>query len=262
MTIKRLVLLLSFLTGWAVPVTAGEVLVAAAADLNYAINAMKDSFEKQTGHRVRLSLGSSGNFYSQIVNGAPYDIFLSADLAYPKKLDAAGLGEPGTLFVYAVGRIVLWAPNHMKIDFSSRGMEALADSSIRKIAIANPAHAPYGRAAVAAMEYFKVYARVRERLVTGENVMQAAQFVQSGAADMGIIPLSLALAPPMLESGKYWTIPVVSYPRLEQGGLILARARKNGDLPAALAFREWFRSRQGRAVLDRYGFLLPKEGRR
>jgi len=262
MICKRLLILILGLSGLTIPAIGVEVLVAAAADLNFAMKEMIGPFERQTGHRVKISFGSSGNFYSQIVNGAPYDMFFSADVSYPRKLEAASLGESGTLFLYATGRIALWVPNSSRIDLAHEGMQALSDPIIRKIALANPAHAPYGRAAAAAMEQAQVYMKVRNKLVFGESALQASQFVQSGAADIGIIPLSLALAPPMRQSGRYWTIPPQSYPKIEQGALILRQARKNGNLAAAQAFREWVRSGQGRAVLERYGFVLPEEGKR
>ncbi len=243
----------------AVPALSGDVFVAAAADLSFAAKELIPPFEKQTGNRVKLSLGSSGNFYSQIVNGAPFDIFFSADVSYPQKLEQAALTEPGTLSIYALGRIVLWVPNEAKIDLSREGMQALAGSAIRKISIANPEHAPYGRAAVAAMEHFGLYQKVRDRIVSGESVLQAAQFVQSRAADIGIIPLSLAVAPPMRSAGRYWVIPVDSYSKIEQGVVILKRARKSGDLAAAEAFREWVLGRPGREILERFGFALLEE---
>jgi molybdate transport system substrate-binding protein len=262
MTRKRLLILILWFTCLTLRAMAAEVFVAAAADLNFAMKEMIGPFERQTGHRVKLSFGSSGNFYSQIVNGAPYDMFFSADVSYPRKLEAAGMAESETLFVYAMGRIVIWVPINSPIDLDRSGMQALSDPSIRKIAIANPAHAPYGRAAVAAMEHFKIYEKLQDKLVSGESVLQAAQFVQSGAADIGIIPLSLALAPVMRQSGRYWRIPSDTYPKIEQGALILKRARQSGDLAAAQAFRDWVRSRQGRDVLARFGFALPEEGTR
>jgi molybdate transport system substrate-binding protein len=241
---------------------AGELFVAAAADLNFAMKEMAVLYERQTGDRLRLSFGSSGNFYSQIVNGAPFDMYFSADVSYPRKLAAAGLGEPGGLFVYAVGQIVLWVPGKSEVDLESSGMQALCDHSVRKISIANPVHAPYGRAAVAAMQHYGIYGKVKGRLVFGESVLQAAQFVQSGAADIGIIPLSLAIAPLMRQSGRFWKIPAGTYPAIEQGALILRRAGKSGNLPAAQAFRSWIRGGQGRAILARFGFALPEEGGR
>src|SRR6266545_5774510 len=146
---------------------AGEVSIAAASDLNFAFKEMAADFEKKTGHTVKLSLGSSGNFYAQISNGAPFDVFFSADISYPKKLEAAGLTEPGTLYMYAVGRIVVWVPKDSPIDVASLGIKALQHPSVKKIAIANPKHAPYGRAAVVAMEHYKIHEAVKDKLVLG-----------------------------------------------------------------------------------------------
>ncbi len=262
MTRIRLWFLIFWLAGSVIPVNAGEVLIAAAADLNFALKAMAGPFESQTGHRLKLSFGSSGNFYSQIVNGAPFDMFFSADMAYPRRLEDAGLAEPGTLFIYASGQLVLWVPNRSTIDLASAGIRALADPAIRKISIANPAHAPYGRAALAALRHEGLYEQVKDSLVSGESVLQAMQFVQSGGADIGIIPLSLALAPAMRQSGRYWLIPPETYPKIEQGALILKRAQNNGNLAAAQSFRDWTRSRQGRDILVRFGFAVPGEGGR
>src|SRR5207253_10105112 len=140
----------------------------------------------------------------------------------PQRLEEAGLVVPGSLYKYAVGRIVLWAPIGSKVDVQ-KGLDALMDPAVKKIAIANPKHAPYGRAAVAAMEHFKVYDRVKDKLVLGENIAQAAQFLSSGAADIGIIALSLALSDSMRTAGRYWEIPLDSYPRMEQGMAILTQ---------------------------------------
>ncbi|HKU53069.1 MAG TPA: molybdate ABC transporter substrate-binding protein, partial [Nitrospira sp.] len=161
-----------FLCGVTVPGVAAEddeIAIAAASDLNFAIKEIVAEFEKSTGKHVKLSLGSSGNFYAQIQNGAPFDLYFSADIGYPKKLEEAGLTVPGSLYRYAVGRIVLWT-NHEAHRDVSKGMEILRDSAIKKIAIANPKHAPYGRAAVAAMEHFKVYEQAKDRVVLGENI--------------------------------------------------------------------------------------------
>lgn len=134
------------------PVRAEEIAVAAASDLNFAIKEVIGEFEKQTGHRVKLSLGSSGNFYAQLQQGAPFDLYFSADIGYPKKLEEAGLTVPGSLYRYAVGRVVLWAPKNSPLDVN-KGLTVLREATIKKIAIANPKHAPYGRAAVAALEH-------------------------------------------------------------------------------------------------------------
>ncbi len=239
---------------WPMPAQAGEVTIAAAADLNFAFKELVADFEKKTGNTVRLSLGSSGNFYAQLSNGAPFDLFFSADIGYPRKLEGAGLAEPGTLYMYAVGRIVVWVPKGSPIDVGALGMKALQHPSVKKIAIANPKHAPYGRAAVAAMEHFKVYEAVKDKLVLGENISQTAQFVQTGGADIGIIALSLAVAPAVKETGLFWEVPPEAYPRLEQGAVILNKAK---DLKTARVFLDYVRGPEGRGVFARYGFLIP-----
>jgi len=232
----------------AVPLHAEEFGVAAASDLNFAIKEIIQEFEHNTGHKVRLTLGSSGNFYAQITNGAPFDVFLSADLNYPRQLERGGQAVLGSTFVYGIGRIALWVPPRSKIDLEKVGMQALLDPSVKKIAIANPEHAPYGQAAIAAMEKAGVYSLVKGKLVLGENISQAAQFVQSGAAEIGMIALSIALSEPM-RSGKQWIVPTNTYPKLEQGAVLLKRAG-----PGARAFHEWLGGPQARRVFEKYGF--------
>ncbi len=240
---------------------AGEVLVAAASDLNFAIKDIITEFEQKTGHHVKLSLGSSGNFYSQISNGAPFELYFSADIGFPRKLEEAHLTVPNTVFPYAVGRIVVWVPKDSPIDVQQLGITSLLDPSIKKIAIANPKHAPYGRAAVAALKHFDLYDKVEEKFVLGENISQTAQFVQSGNADIGIIALALAVAPSLKEAGRYWEIPLTAYPRMEQGGVILETARKNGNLEVVKQFADWMTAPTGREVLKRYGFFMPEDDR-
>ena len=249
------------MAGWlggtcAVSAWAGEVSIAAASDLNFAFKEIVAEFEKRTGNTVKLSLGSSGNFFAQLSNGAPFDVFFSADIGYPKRLEQAGLAEPGTLYLYAVGRIVLWVPKGSPIDVHALGIEALQHPSVKKIAIANPKHAPYGRAAVAAMEHFKVYGAVKDKLVLGENISQTAQFVQTGGADIGIIALSLAVAPAMKDTGMLWEVPFEAYPRLEQGAVILKTAKNQ---KAARGFLDYIKGSEGAAVFKRYGFFLPEK---
>jgi len=236
------------------PVNAEEIAVAAASDLNFAIKEVIGVFEQQTGHRVKLSLGSSGNFYAQLQQGAPFDLYFSADIGYPKKLEEAGLTVPGSLYRYAVGRVVLWAPKSSPVDVS-QGLTVLKEARVKKIAIANPKHAPYGRVAVAAMEHAQVYAEVKDRLVLGENISQAAQFIESGACDVGIIALSLALAPAMRSAGSYWEIPAEAHPPLEQGAAILKQS-KHQEL--ATSFLAFLQGPQGQEIMIRYGFTLPK----
>jgi molybdate transport system substrate-binding protein len=233
---------------------AAEVTVAAASDLNFAIKEIIARFEQATGNEVKLSLGSSGNFYAQISNGAPFEVFLSADASYPEQLESLGKTEKGTTFIYAIGRIVLWIPNKSTIDLNKAQMRALVDPSIRKIAIANPEHAPYGKAAVAAMQRAGIYEAVKGKFVLGENISQAAQFVQSGAADAGIIALSLALSDAMRNAGRYWQIPTDMHPTLTQAGVLM-----KGASPAAHAFLVWLRRPDSREILSRYGFAQPSQ---
>lgn len=235
-------------------VEAGEVVIAAASDLNYAFKELIQSFEQKSGHRVKLSLGSSGNFFSQIQNGAPYDLYFSADIRYPQKLIDSGHAAAGSLYAYAIGRIVLWVPARSTAPVEQKRLEALLDPSIKKIAVANPKHAPYGRAAVAALETAGLYGRVKDRLVFGENISQAAQFVESGAADAGIIALSLALAPSMKAAGRYWEIPADLHPPLEQGAVQLTGAK---NAPVATDFLDFLKGPDGRAIMQRYGFVVP-----
>ena len=233
--------------------SAEEIIIAAASDLNFAFKEIVSEYERSTGNHVKLSLGSSGNFYSQITNGAPFDLYFSADVGYPRKLEEAGLTVPGSLYRYAVGRVVLWTGATTGIDVS-KGLEVLQDPVIKKVAIANPKHAPYGRAAVAAMEHYKIYDKVKDRLVLGENVSQAAQFIQSGACDIGIVALSLAVAPAMKAAGIYWEIPQETHPTLEQGAVMLKTSRHR---EAAGQFMKFIQSDQGREIMTRYGFTLP-----
>jgi molybdate transport system substrate-binding protein len=236
---------------------AQEIHIAAAADLKFALNELAGQYEKQTGTRVNVTYGSSGIFFSQIQNGAPFDLFFSADSDYPRKLQAAGLAETGTLYEYAVGRIVIWTRAGAKTDVTKQGWKALTDTSVQKIAIANPAHAPYGRAAVAALQKAGVYEQVKSKLVYGENISQAAQFVQSGNAQAGIVALSLAVSPGMKE-GKRWEIPADMYPAIEQGAILLKNARNKAQ---ARAFLHFVKGADARATLEKFGFTIPEMNR-
>jgi molybdate transport system substrate-binding protein len=239
------------------PTATTIVRIAAAADLRYALEELIRGFRQQQPRLdISVSYGSSGTAYAQLLNGAPFDLFLSADVTYPRQLAARGLTLEGAEFIYAVGRIVLWVPAASSIDVAAAGMSALAGPGVSHIAIANPEHAPYGRAAEAAMRTAGVYDVAKSKLVLGENVSQALQFVESGAAQIGIVALSLAVAPPVAGRGRYREIPLDTYPQIEQGGTIL-RWAANPD--AARAFREFMLSSAGRAVLNRYGFSLPAD---
>lgn len=251
---KKLLALLLLFTGSCV--AAQEITVAAAADMSAALPELAAAYTKQTGLAVKLVFGSSGNLTSQIRNGAPYDVFLSADEEYPRQLIAEGLAVQNTLYRYAVGRLVLWVPANSPLDLSKLGMTALLDPSVRKIAIANPAHAPYGRAAEAALSHYDIYGRIAGRLVLGENVSQAAQFVESGNAQAGLIALSHALAPALKDKGRYWTVPLDSYPALNQAAVVLSKSKQQD---AARKFLEFLRTSESGSLLESYGFSLPAE---
>jgi molybdate transport system substrate-binding protein len=252
------VLLALLLPGCKPPAPAGPAArlnIAAAADLKFALDDLISGYHRtHPGTEIHVTYGSSGNFFAQIQNTAPFDLFFSADIAYPMKLADAGLALDGKIFHYGNGRLALWVAKASPLDVELSGISALNDPAVKKIAIANPRHAPYGVAAVAAMQTLGVYDQAEPRLVFGENVAQAAQFIQSGAADLGIIALSLAVAPRMSELGSYWEIPAAAYPVIEQGGIILKRTP---DPAAARKFRDHVLSAEGRAVLARYGFTLP-----
>ncbi|MCU1233618.1 MAG: molybdenum transporter, periplasmic molybdate-binding protein [Candidatus Solibacter sp.] len=216
-----------------------KVTVAAAADLKFAMDELTRAFHKSHPEiDIEVAYGSSGNFFAQIQSGAPFDIFLSADVDYARKL-----GKP--VFTYAVGRLVVWVPASSRLDAAI----ALRDPALKHLAIANPVHAPYGRAAEAALRNFGVWDSLRPRIVLGENIAQTLQFVQSGVADAGVVALSLALAPSLRGQGRYWEIPLDKYPRMEQGGAILK------DTEPARQFRDFLLSAAGRSILKDYGFL-------
>jgi molybdate transport system substrate-binding protein len=235
----------------------GTVTVAAAADLMYAMNEIAANFEKATGCSVRVSTGSSGNFLSQIENGAPFDVFFSADIEYPRKLEAEGLAVPGSTYLYAVGKIVLWVRNDSRLDIN-KGFAALRDPAVQKVAIANPQHAPYGRAAEEALRRAGVYDAVKDRFVLGENISQAAQFVESGNADAGILALSLVLSPGLKEKGRFWRVPEDLYTSIQQGAVVV-RASQNRQ--GAQAFLEYVKTPATAALLERCGFVLPAKGK-
>ena len=232
-----------------------QLTIAAAADLQFAMQDVGARFEKTTGTSVRVTYGSSGNFFAQLQNGAPFDMFFSANLDYPKRLEAAGLTVPGSFYQYATGRIVLWVPRGSKIDLSS-SLRALLGPAVGKIAIANPEHAPYGQAAVAALKKEGLYDRVSAKLVLGENISQTASFVVSGAADTGILALSLALSPAMKDKGRYVEIPSGDYPPVRQACEIM---KSSPNQAAAKEFLKFLQTKAIAEILRTYGFELPSQ---
>ena len=251
----RRIAILVFWLALASGVSAQTLRVAAAADLQFAMNDLAGQFEKETGTKVTISYGSSGNFRAQIENGAPFDVFFSADAQYPEQLIKVGAADAQSLTVYAYGHLVLWAPAEEKLHLAEQGFAALKDSRVTKIAIANPEHAPYGRAAVAALKKAELYEQVKAKLVYGENISQAAQFVQSGSAQVGVIALSLTFADSM-KGGERWEIPVEFYPPLKQAAVIVSASRNK---KAAAAFLEFVTGPEGRKILLKYGLAPPHE---
>jgi len=233
--------------------SAAELTIAAAADLSSALPEIAQRYEKRSGVKLRLSFGASGALTQQIQNGAPFDLFFSADMDYPRQLIASGTADSATLYQYAVGRLVLWTPANSPLDPQHQGMKALLDPSVQKIAIANPEHAPYGRAAVAALKQSGIYDQIKDRLVLGENVSQAAQFVESGNAQAGFVALAHAAAPTMEGKGKYWIVPPDTYPPLAQGVIVVSRSQRKKE---AKDFLEYLQSPEISQLLVKYGFTI------
>src|SRR5688572_32590617 len=227
--------------------------VAAASDLQAALPEIISTFERESNATVTVSFGSSGNFFAQIQNGAPYDVYLSADIDYPKQLIASGHADGSSLYQYARGRLVLWTRKDSGVDISG-GLRTLTDARVMRIAIANPKYAPYGRAAEAALRYEKIYDAVRGKLVLGENISQTAQLVDSGNASVGIIALSLALGPALRASGQFFAIPASAHPPIEQAAVVIA-ASKNKALAAALLAH--LKRPEVAQRLHQFGFMTP-----
>lgn len=231
--------------------------IAAASDLRYALDETIQRFE-QTNPALEMKAvyGSSGGFYAQIQQGAPFDMFLSADMDYPRRLSGMGLAIEGTEFQHSVGRLVVWVRKESSLDVEKLGIATLVDPKAARIAIANPEYAPYGKSAVAAMKTLGVYEKVRDRLVLGENVSQTLEFIDSGAAQIGIVAMSLASAPAVKPRGRYWEIPLTAYPRMDQGGIILkgTKNRKGAD-----ELRSFILSTEGRTIFKQFGFYMPDD---
>lgn len=246
---------LTLLVLTSVPALAGQVSITAASDLQYAMKDIISAFEaKYPEDHAAVVFGSSGKAYSQIENGAPYDMYFSADISYPKKLQQSGaaISEPKP---YAIGRITIWVSKNSGLDVR-KGFKLLLDPKVRKIAMANPEHAPYGRIAEETLKKSKLYDKVKGKLVLGENIQQTAQFVQTGAADVGMVAYSLALAPVLASEGSYYLVPATMHKPIVQGYVLLKKAAGNGT---ASRFEKFIGSPKARAIFKRYGFTLPNE---
>jgi molybdate transport system substrate-binding protein len=232
---------------------ADKIIVVAAADLKFAMDEIVTGFKKnQPGHEVEVIYGSSGKFHTQIQQGAPYDLFFSADIGYPRELFKQGLAA-SEVRPYAVGRIVLWSA---EMDSAKMTLANLTDPKVTKIAIANPKHAPYGKRAEEALRSAGLWDKVQLKLVFGENIAQTAQYVQSGNAQVGIIALSLAVNPELAKKGGYFLIPDNLHNPLEQGFII---TKTGANKLLAKKFAEYIGSKQARGIMTKYGFVLPGE---
>ena len=238
------------------PPTTSAVTLAVASSVQFAMeDLIKEYSEAHPEVAVKATYGSSGNFFAQIQNQAPFDLFLAADMDYPGKLAKAGLALDDAVTCYAIGGLVLWVPNTSPLDVEKSGLQTLADPAVKKIAIANPKLAPYGAAAIAVIQTLATHAEIESKLVLGENITQTAQFVESGAADIGFLALSHAVSDKMKDKGRYWEVPADAFRPIEQG-LVLIKGTQNAE--AARAFRDFVLGEAGGAALQRHGFRLPK----
>jgi molybdate transport system substrate-binding protein len=227
--------------------------VAAASNLVYALDAINAEFRRSAPEiTLTVATGASGNLVAQITNGAPYDIFLSADLDYPRALIAQGGADAKTLTTFSIGRLVLWT-TRTDLDVSDPAV-TVRNPAVRKLAVANPATAPYGRAAQQALEKLGAWSAAQPKIVTGENVTQAAQFVETGHADAGFVALSLVLSPKLKDRGRWAEVPAILYAPLDQGAVITTRGAKN---PAAARYLAFLGGPAARKILQVYGYALP-----
>lgn len=230
---------------------AGEVRVAVATNFLSTLKEIKKSFEQNTGHRAIISSGSSGKLYAQIRNGAPFDVFFSADVKRPKLLEEERLAVHGSRFTYAVGQLTLWSSDPKVI--KGAGKTVLTKGAFNRLAIANPKTAPYGVAAKSALQALGVWNHLKGRLVQGENIGQAFQFVYSQNAQLGFVALSQVLDPKINEAGSRWDVPENLYAPLYQQAVLLVRSKKNR---AAKAFLDYVKSSEGRKAITQFGYRV------
>ena len=246
---KRFLLSLVLFSLSVTPALAEQVLVAVAANFVPPFREVAMEFEKATGHNVQVASGSSGNFYAQIKNGAPFDVFFSADNERPKLLEDEGLGVKGSRFTYAIGRLVLWSPDPKLV----KGEDTLRSESFKHLAIANPKTAPYGLAAMQAMQKLGLWERLQPRLVMGENLGQTMGFIESGNAELGFLALSQVMDPKMKGKGGRWDVPINLHEPIQQDVVLLAKGKEN---PAAKALMDFMGGPQATAIIERYGYEL------
>jgi len=233
------------------PATAEQILVAVAANFVPPFREVAMEFKKSTGHHVQVAAGSSGNLYSQIKNGAPFDAFFSADMERPKSLEEGGFGVKDSRFTYAIGRLALWSP----IADLVKGEETLSSKNFTRLAIANPKNAPYGLAAMQAMQKLRIWEKLQPRIVIvlGENLGQTMGFIESGHAELGFVALSQVLDPKVQGKGSRWDVPGNLHEPIKQDAILLTKGQDN---PAAKALMEFMSGPQAKAIIERYGYAL------
>ena len=251
-SIVRQLVITAFLSVWvavaATPVLAEEVTVAVAANFTEPAKEIAADFQKATGDTVTLSFGASGQFYTQIVNGAPFEVFLSADADRPAKAEQAGLTVPGTRFTYAVGKLVLWSPTAGLVDSNGAVLRA---GHFTKLSIADPVAAPYGAAAIQTMKKLGVYDQIQPRIVQGTSIAQAFQFVKTGNAELGFVALSQVIDEP---GGSRWLVPEADHDPIVQQAVLMKTA---SDSKAAREFLAFLKSAEARAIIHRFGYATP-----
>ena len=230
------------------PASAGETQVAAAANFTQPARQIAAAFKAATGHTAILSFGSSGQVYAQLTHGAPFEVFLSADAERPRRAEEDGLAVPGSRFTYAVGRLVLYSKTPGLVDGAGAVLMA---GRFDKLAIADPAAAPYGAAAVQTLRTLGLYAAAKPKIVTGGSITQAYQFVETGAAELGFVALSQVAG---VRGGSRWLVPEADHAPIEQQAVLLQTGRDN---PAARAFLRFLKGPQARAIIKTYGYGVP-----
>jgi len=231
-------------------VHAGEVQVAVAANFTAPMQQIAAEFQKDTGHVAKLAFGATGKFYAQIVNGAPFEIFLAADDSTPAKLEREGHIVAGSRFTYSVGALVLWSS---RPDFVDGKGEVLKAGNFRKVSIANPKTAPYGSAALETLSKMKLLEAVQPKFVQGENIAQTLQFVSTGNAELGFVALSQVFKDGRITSGSAWIVPGDMHEPILQDAVVLKRGQAN---PAASALHAYLRGDKARAIIQRFGYTL------
>jgi molybdate transport system substrate-binding protein len=234
--------------GWVLPIQAAEVSVAVAANFTAPMQKIAVSFEQDSGHRARLAFGSTGRFYAQIRHGAPFELLLAADDETPARLEQEGLGVAGSRFTYAIGRLVLWSPQPGLVD--AQGL-VLRQGRFDKLALADPKLAPYGAAAIESLTRLGLLERLQTKIVQGENIAQAYQFVASGNAQLGLLAWSQVQADGHLREGSAWVLPARLYRPIRQDALLLTSGQDN---PAAIALLRYLQGEKARAIIRAHGY--------